>query len=156
MEHKFRELSSILKNNALFPDVNHHLSSGGFLNEFQLIHAVLSLYLPGYTHEDEEGIDISIELFQIRKIKNETISYTSNIRFDVDNDLIFDDVLYVVSNICTTSGAYILSNDDYEINTENVHVFDKELSNAIEDIFEKFKENTDLIISKLWEIKKIR
>jgi hypothetical protein len=153
IDKEFNEFALTLKNNKLFSKLNSRLSSYSFVNEFQLVDITLSFYVPEVKNSDEDGIDISIGLFQIREAENEMTSYTSKIEYDKNGDLVFGKFLYVTSDICTTTGNFILPNTDYEIMTDDVYSFDKELSKAIDSIFVSFKSNVELISSKLLDIK---
>ncbi len=153
IDSKFNEFASTLKNIELFSNLNFRLSSESFVNEFQLVDSTFSFYIPEVQNSDEEGIDISIGLFQIRDKENGITSYTSKIEYDKNGDLVFDKFLYVTSNICTTTGLFILENIDYEIRTNDVYSLDKELSKAIDSIFASFKSSEELITSKLSDIK---
>jgi|SRR5688572_28419859 len=153
LDNEFKEFESALKRNDLFSDLHSHLSSDSFISEFQLVDITLSFYVPELENADEDGIDISIGLFQIRKDEDGMTSYTSNIRYDSDGDLIFDKFLYVTSGINTTTGAVVLENSDYVINVSDVDFFDKELSQVIDSIFASFTSNISLMISKLLELK---
>jgi len=153
IDKEFKEFESILKNDDLFSTLHSHISSSSFINEFQLVDVTLSFYVPELENTDEEGIDISIGLFQIRKEENGMTSYTSNIRYDNNGDLIFDKFLFVTSGINTTNGAFVLENSDYVINTHDIESFDKELTKSIDRVFASFKSNIGLMISKLLELK---
>jgi len=154
IEDELGQFALMFKNNKLIAELNSRLSSSSFVNEFQLVDSTLSFYTPQLKNSGEDGIDISIGLFQIRKTKNEKTSYTSKIQYDKNGDLIFDKYLFVTSDICTTTGTFILKNIDYQIKTDDVYSFDKELSKAIDIIFASFKSNIELMSSKLLEIKK--
>lgn len=153
IESEFAQFALNLKNDKLFPNLYSGLSSSSFLNEFQLVDATLSFYIPELKDSEENGIEISIGLFQIRKVENESRSYTSKIRYDKNGDLVFDKLLFVTSNICTTTGAFIFENADYEINTNDIYSFNIELSKAMDEIFASFESNLELIRSKLLDLK---
>lgn len=153
IESDFKAFETALKNTDFFSGMHSYLSSSSFINEFQLVEISLSFYIPELANADEEGIDLSIGLFQIKKVENGMTHYTSKIRYDSDGDLIFDKLLYVTSDIITTSGAYVLKNSDYVINVGNVDSFDKELSAAVDNAFAIFKSNINLMTSKLLDLK---
>ena len=153
IDNEFNEFALILKNNELFSGLNSRLWSYSFVNEYQLVEITLSFYVPLVKNTDEDGIDISIGLFQIRKAENEMTSYTSKIEYDKNGDLIFDKFLYVTSDVCTTTGNFILTNVDYELKADDVYSLDKELSKAIDSIFVSFKSNVELMSLKLLDIK---
>ena len=153
IDNEFTEFALTLKNNKLFSELNFRLSSYSFVNEFQLVDITLSFYVPEVKNSDEDGIDISIGLFQIRETENEMTTYTSKIEYDKNGDLVFDKFLYVTSDICTTTGTFTLNNIDYEIKADDIYSFDKELSKAIDHIFVSFKSNLQLMSSKLLDIK---
>jgi hypothetical protein len=153
IDNKFKEFEVTLKNIEVFSELYPNFSSYSFLNEFQLIDITLSFYIPKRQNTDEDGIDISIGLFQIRKEEDGITSYTSNIKYDNDGDLVFDKFLYVISGINTTTGTFILKNIDYVISIRDIESFEKELEQAIDGIFVSFKSNINLIRSKLLELK---
>jgi hypothetical protein len=153
IDNEFYTFASNLKDNELFSKLYSKLSSYSFLNEFQLVDVTLSYYIPEIKNSDEDGIDISIGLFQSRKKEYESTVYTSNIKYDENGDLIFDKFLYITSSISTTTGAYVLDNVDYVISISDVYSFEKELSNIIDKIFVSFKSSIELMSSKLYEIK---
>lgn len=154
IENEFKEFAFTLKSNALFSELNSYISSDSFVNEFQLVDCILSFYIPELNNTDLDGIDLSIGLFQIRETKNKITSYTSNIQYDTNGDLIFDNYLYVSSDICTTTGTFILKNNDHEIMVSDVNSFEKELTKAIDCIFISFKSNVELMSSKISDIRK--
>jgi len=153
IDSEFKTLSLNLKNKELFSELHSAISSYSFVNEFQLVDVTLSFYIPELINSDENGIDISIGLFQIRETQNGITSYTSDIKYDKDDDLIFDKFLYISSSICTTTGPFILENIDYVISTHDVYSFDRELLEAIDSIFVIFNSNIDLMRSKLMDLK---
>ena len=153
LENEFKEFNLTLKNNRLFAELHSHHSCHSFLNEFQLVDVTLSFYIPQLKNTDEDGIDISIGLFQIRELEGETTSYTSNIKYDKNNDLLFDKFLYVTSGVYMTTGAFILKNIDYVIRILDVYSFERELSKAIDSIFVSFNSNINVMSSKLLEMK---
>jgi hypothetical protein len=153
IDNEFNEFALTLKNNKLFSELNSRLSSYSFVNEFQLVDITLSFYVPELMNYDENGVDISIGLFQIRQTENEMTSYTSKIEYDTNGDLAFDKFLYITSDICTTTGVFILNNSDYKVNVNDVYSFDKDLSKVIDDIFISFKSNLDLMSAKLLDLK---
>lgn len=153
IENEFTQFGFALKKDELFSKLNFILSSSSFVNEFQLVDATLSMYIPELKNSDENGIEISIGLFQVRKVDGENTSYTSKIKYDKNGGLIFEKLLFVTSDISTTTGSFVLTNDDYEIMTDDVYSFDIELSKTIDDIFTRFDANIELMKSKLLEMK---
>jgi hypothetical protein len=153
IDNEFNEFALTLKNNKLFSELNSRLSSYSFVNEFQLVDITLSFYVPEVKNSDEDGIDISIGLFQIRETENEMTSYTSKIEYDKNGDLVLGKFLYVTSDVCTTTGNFILTNVDYELKADDVYSLDKELSKAIDSIFVSFRSNVELMSLKLLDIK---
>jgi len=153
IDDEFNAFALTLKNIDLFSKLNSKLSSDSFVNEFQLVDITLSFYVPEVKNTDEDGIDISIGLSQIRKTENEMTSYTSKIEYDKNGDLVFDKFLYVTSDVSTTTGNFILRNVDFEIKADDIYSFDRELSKAIDSIFISFKSNVELLSLKLLDIK---
>ncbi|RXK62618.1 hypothetical protein ESA94_06365 [Lacibacter luteus] len=153
IEDDFKEFKSVLKKDAQFSGLYSHLSSNSFVNEFQLVEVTLSFYHPEFIHTEKEGIDISIGLFQIREEENGMTSYTSNIRYDNNGDLIFDKFIYVTSDITTTTGSLILKNNDYILNVRDVESLDRELATSVDSIFAGFHSSISLIGSKLTDLK---
>ncbi len=153
IENDFKAFASLLQNDPNFINVNFTLSSFSLENKYQLVEITLTLYGAEVRNKDEGSIEISIGLFQIQKKENGFTTYTSNIKYDKNEDLIFDNSIYVTSDICTNTGVFILKNIDYEIQTEDINSFEKELTKSIENIFNSFKSNQGLIRLKLLEIK---
>lgn len=153
IDNEFDTFAANLKNDELFSKLYSKLSSYSFLNEFQLVDVTLSYHIPEIKNSDEDGIDISIGLYQSCKMEGKSTVYTSDIKYDKNGDLVFNKFLYITSGISTTTGAYILNNVDYVISISDVYSFEKELANIIDKIFVSFKSSIELMSSKLHEIR---
>ncbi len=153
IEQEFKAFAKAFKKNDLLPNLTSYLTSNSFINEFQLVDITMSFYISELKNTDEDGIDVSIGLFQIRNEENGITSYTSNIKYNDDGDLIFGKYIYVTSDITTSTGTFILNNSDYVISVRDIDSFEKDLSSAIDGIFATFKTSKNLALSKLIELK---
>lgn len=153
IESDFNELALKILNDHSFPNLNYSVSSYSLYNEFQLVDASLSFFIPELRDREDDGIALSIGLFQIREEKNGFFHYTSKIRYDNKGDLILGDSIFLNADITTSSGKYVFAIDDFEISTIEVASFYDALTKAVETVFEIFNLKVELIGLKLNELK---
>lgn len=120
IESNFNELALKILNDHSFPNLTHSISSYTLDNEFQLVDANLAFFIPELRDHEDDGIALSIGLFQIREEENGFFLYTSKIKYDNSGDLILGDSIFLTADITTNSGRYVFDIDDFEISTIDV------------------------------------